>query len=306
MVQTTFPLVDAGATSGNQMVDYHYNKLAALRSLESGSTPPVNPPVGGLWQDDSNSQLPHIKVWSGSTWVTLFVLDKANSRIRQVLDNDLDSYIAPTGTDEQMGVWIGGALSFIFSNTGMTFGTSDSGLALDVSGKNSAIGLPVGTTSQRPTASAGRIRQNSSTGRPEVGDGTVFKPLAYQEEAGAGYTFLSGSSPLTGIPAGTSHIKLVAANVPILNYAGYSFGSLGIQLGDSGGLEGNWVSISGAPSLWRASTNGSAWVLEQGAATSSMSVSGVLDRIAVGRRYSTTGGQSGWWTANATASILYQ
>lgn len=45
------------------------------------------------------------------------------------------------------------------------------------SGATSYWLLPVGTTAQRPTATAGRIRYNSTTGRPEFANGTTWVSL---------------------------------------------------------------------------------------------------------------------------------
>ena len=53
-------------------------------------------------------------------------------------------------------------------------GTASPGVAVDARNKTDAVALPRGTTAQRPTAVAGMIRWNNTTGAAEVYNGAEW------------------------------------------------------------------------------------------------------------------------------------
>ena len=77
------------------------------------------------------------------------------------VDISTDNKVAITATDVTVSGDIG-------------LGTSNPTVAIDASAKTDAIALPKGTTAQRPTAVAGMIRWNSTTGAAELYNGAEW------------------------------------------------------------------------------------------------------------------------------------
>ena len=82
-------------------------------------------------------------------------------------------------TDNQITVT--GAANFTVNSSGdigasgnVGVGSTVPTVALDVSNKTDAVALPKGTTAQRPTATAGMIRWNSTTGAAELYNGAEW------------------------------------------------------------------------------------------------------------------------------------
>ena len=103
MVQHVIQGTDVNTTDTTTFVRITDNQREALRSLESGTSPPANPEVGQRWLDVTNAKLPILKRYTGSAWVTESVLDVDGGRIRQVLDNDHDTVSQPHGRGRRGG-----------------------------------------------------------------------------------------------------------------------------------------------------------------------------------------------------------
>jgi hypothetical protein len=103
---------------------------------------------------------------------------EASSSAKELSDgdgNDLGLYI---DTDGVLGIGAGASYS------------------LDISSKNDGVSLPVGTTANRPTGTAGLIRYNTSTSVLEYFD-TSYKSIASESYVNTQITNLIDSSPAT-------------------------------------------------------------------------------------------------------------
>ena len=85
----------------------------------------------------------------------------------------------------------------LYVDTDGVFGVgSPASFTLDVSSANDGVALPVGTTANRPTGSAGIIRYNSTLGKLEYYD-TAFKQIASENYVSTAIDNLIDSSPGT-------------------------------------------------------------------------------------------------------------
>ena len=181
MAQTIISITDPGAVSGSAFVGIHNAVKFALRSLESGPTAPSGPVAGVLWLDTSDSNAMHLNIHDGASWVNWVTLDAANNRIRLALDNDRDTYLAPTGTDGQLAFTAEGSVAAMLTATGIAVGTAAPAVAIDAGGRTDALRLPSGTTAQRPSSPRPNdIRHNSTLAIIERWNGTAW------EEVGTG------------------------------------------------------------------------------------------------------------------------
>lgn len=181
MSQSVFGPVNAAGISGTDYVNTRNAQITAIVSMHSGPNPPSSPVVGMAWLDTSNQTRPVIKLYDGSQWVHWAVLDTSNHRMRLILDADRDSYVwSPSdGVLEFVSESVGAVR---LSGAGIGLGSTTPTLAMDLSGKTNALGLPVGTTAQEPAASEGRVRFDSTLDRLRVADGTDFKSVAYTDD----------------------------------------------------------------------------------------------------------------------------
>jgi len=72
--------------------------------------------------------------------------------------------------------------------------------SLDVSNNTSALGLPQGSTLERPTGVAGMVRYNTDLGWVETFDGTVWVPIGIV--GATGFTGAVGPTGPNGGPSG--------------------------------------------------------------------------------------------------------
>ena len=86
-------------------------------------------------------------------------------------------------------IW--GLAEAIASGGNIGIGTTMPGVSLDISQRTDAIALPVGTTGQRPTASNGMIRYNSTTPDLEAYINGAWQVLT---TGGSGTTITLGTS----------------------------------------------------------------------------------------------------------------
>ena len=318
--------INANTTDGTTYVRQTDDRREALRSLESGNTAPVNPVTGMFWLDTSNLSFPHLRQYRGTGWISVWVMDVANGRIRMLLDNDRDSYIAPTGTDGQIGIWIEGQQAFTYGPNGLKFGGGSVDIALDMSGKTTAVWLPAGTTAQRPDAASypGALRYNTDTARIEQSVSSTWVNVPVPSDIvrwTRGTAVNVGTTAkrveFTGIPAGTRIVMLAMARVK-------TQGNVAVQIGDSGGIEtSNYINDTSAQSTERGyleiptsgyntqssvvrmvNIDGNMWVLEDIGFTNSFvtvkTLSGTLDRVLVG---GVPGSNTGVEASNISSSI---
>jgi len=83
------------------------------------------------------------------------------------VDLSTDNKVNVTATDTTFSGNVG-----VTGNVGV--GSTQPAVALDLSGKTDGIILPKGTTAQRPTAVAGMMRWNSTTGAAELYNGAEW------------------------------------------------------------------------------------------------------------------------------------
>ena len=299
------------------------DRRTALRSLEMGPTAPVNPERGQPWVDSSNEDFPHLKFYTGAAWVTAYIIDRANRRIRAVLDNDLDTYIGTTGVDGQIAMAIEGSIDFIFGSAGVTMGSAATALALDMSGKTSALALPKGTTTQRPSGTpAGTMRHNTTLGHNEQAVGSQWEKIpvpgdivGFKQGTEVNVASIAWAN-FTNIPPNTRIIRvfLDAVNIPLPPNPQQAANASHVvmQLGDSGGYETtgytngighssdtNGFNIAGTDNIYGPRTNpfnaiisvmnmsGEKWAMRDAtnSARGVKTLSGELDRVRFGVRY---------------------
>lgn len=181
MAQIGFTAVVAANTSGSAFVNLHNLKFAAVRSLESGNTPPASPPAGCLWYDQRTSSVPVTRQWDGSQWVAIFAVENATHRPRFVMDADRDTYFT-MGSDGEVLFVSEGVVAAVFDSTGISVGDSAARGAGDFGAKTDGLYLPKGTTEQAGSADAGKTRWNSTAARMTVGDGSTHKTVAYTDD----------------------------------------------------------------------------------------------------------------------------
>jgi len=88
---------------------------------------------------------------------------------------------------------------FRFDEIGLRFGAAAAEVSLDLQDRTDALSLPLGTTAQRPAASAGRLRYNSDTNTFEGSDGTQWGTVG----GGTGrFKGENGTQDPTGVGAG--------------------------------------------------------------------------------------------------------
>ena len=246
MVQHAIQDTDVNTTDTTTFVRITDNQREALRSCESGPSAPANPVQGMKWLDTADADAPVLKRYTGTAWVAEAVIDVANGRIRKMLDADADTYIVPTGTDGEVALWCGGALSLTVGPNGIRYGTSSSTLAWDMGARTgTAMRLPSGTTLQRPSPAGdggkGLLRHNETLARNEQtvegawGNVPVTTEVAgYSQSAELRNTdgvFGVTQFAFTGIPASTQVIRVM------LDETWRPGGYVAAQLGDAGGYE---------------------------------------------------------------------
>ena len=331
--------LNANVESGTTYARKTDDRREALRSIESGPTAPVSPVVGMFWLDTSNQSFPHLRQYSGTAWVTYFVLDVANNRIRLMLDSDRDSYAAPTGTDGQLGIWIEGNLSFIFHAAGLTMGNTATSLALDMSDKTTAMAVPRGTTAQRPSPTGlnGALYYNETLNELQqvVSNAWVKIPVPSDIVGFKRQTVtIGGASPavtwaeFTNIPESTRIMRLFIQDVDVSG-GQLRQDTISMQLGDVGGYEtAGYINnnvypssvdafnlVQGGSQVTTATTSfslinmsGDKWLLEPGGIKT---LSGTLTSFRVGMRriYNNTpdapGGIPFLTTGSGVISVLY-
>ena len=181
MTQSVFGPVNAAGISGTDYVNTRNNQITAIVSMHSGPNPPSSPPLGMVWLDTNNQTRPVVKVYDGSQWVQWSVLDTANHRMRLILDADRDSYVwSPADGVLEFVIESVAAVRIVGAGIGLS-GTSPT-LALDLSGKTTALAVPVGTDTQAPSANPGYVRYSSTQSRLTVADGTNHKNIAYTDD----------------------------------------------------------------------------------------------------------------------------
>ena len=250
----TFTRKSAGGTSGTQMVGYHNDSNSDLRSFESGPTPPANPVKGQFWFDESSQTYPAMKQYTGSAWVAIFVLDTVNNRSRMM--HGPNSYTAPTGVDGEVGIYLDGVLSFIYSASGLVVGGTSSTHALDLSAKTGGLAFPRGPTSQRPPPTAGAGWYDTTLQKHLIADGVNWNILG--EEGGTSIIFRSKLEPgtgqyatLTGVPNGVRHVRVVYDIPYFPRSPSHGRVVFGMQLGDSGDYETTGYSgTDGGAEFW--------------------------------------------------------
>lgn len=92
------------------------------------------------------------------------------------VDISTDNQITVTGANN-FSVTSGGdvtATGTVGATGNIGIGTATPGVAVDARNKTDAIALPRGTTAQRPTAVAGMMRWNSTTGAAELYNGAEW------------------------------------------------------------------------------------------------------------------------------------
>ena len=89
------------------------------------------------------------------------------------VDISTDNQINVTATNSSISgnIGIGGNID-ISGNVGV--GSTVPTVALDIGNKTDAVALPKGTTAQRPTAVAGMLRWNTTTGAAELYNGAEW------------------------------------------------------------------------------------------------------------------------------------
>ncbi|MBS1971813.1 MAG: hypothetical protein JSU04_15985, partial [Bdellovibrionales bacterium] len=200
-------------------------------------------------------------------------------------------------------------------------GTASPGVALDVSSKTDAIGLPVGNTSQRPSNATGLLRYNTTTGGVEYNSGsawnTVGTALGYTPVNRAGDT-MSGSLMLaagqylglgSGSTAGTVAGQMWYDSGVIKYFDGTTVKSLGVAgagITSLNGLTANVQSFvvgsaGNAPAITSAS---SAHTLDIPMASASGSVTAGLisntDYAAFNAKMSSTLNSTQVWVGNGS------
>lgn len=124
----------------------------------------------------------------------------------------------------------GGAVNNIYLDSGNANGTG-------------ALRLPVGTTAQRPTGTAGFIRQNSTTGNPEWWDATTSTWLQFSQPAGysVSYLIVAGAGGGGGAAAASAGAGGGGAGGMLLSNATLSSGTaytVTVGAGGPGGIGG--------------------------------------------------------------------
>ena len=244
--------LNANLESGTSYARKTDDRREALRSVESGPSAPVSPVQGMFWLDTSNQSHPRLKQYTGAAWTTHSVMDVANARIRHFLDSDHDTYMAYTGTDDQIGIYVEGTLRWIFSSAGLTAGSTASSLALDLSSLPSALALPRGTTAQRPSATGapGMLYYNETLDEIQQSVGSQWEKVPVPGDIVGFKRGTEVSTPnaqraeFTAIPVGTRVIHVIFTGVVHVVGSGSTWRVV-MQLGDSGGYEATGYSNNG-------------------------------------------------------------
>ena len=172
MAQGTLSPID-NDTTGADFKTLYNTLLSAFLSMHSGTERPGYAVAGTLWIDISSSNNV-VNLYDGSQDIPLMVIDTVNNRARLVLDGDKDTYLAPTGTDGQIGFTAEGSVRAIFASAGIAIGNSSPSASLHCQG-NDAIIVPSGTNAQRPTSPVrGMERFNTTSSKFEDYNGSAW------------------------------------------------------------------------------------------------------------------------------------
>ena len=266
MSQTRTTPQNAAAISGTEFVT-DVNELSdAIITDWSGTQRPEDAVGGTGWLDVSDSvSRPTKRIYDGSaarnlssTDAPLYVLDKANRRLRFNPDTDGDSYGEYVADDDWRHT-IGGSQGMRLNSSGLIIGgTAAPGVALDLRSKTTGLVLPQGNDSQAPAAAQNPGLLRYVNGRVKMSDGVSYKELAHKDEILSGFlrynaSITDGDSTIdvTNIQSGVSLIRVRVALVfrtrytgtgiqnsyPSLQDSGTPYLQTHIQLGDSGGVE---------------------------------------------------------------------
>ena len=70
MSQVTDYTLESGISGANQRSQIN-DMMAAINTLNSGTTAPDSKATGSLWLDTTSSTQPILKSWDGSDWITI-------------------------------------------------------------------------------------------------------------------------------------------------------------------------------------------------------------------------------------------
>ena len=182
------------------------NALAAIVSNNSGATEPSTMYAHQLWADTTTGLL-KLRNSANNAWVTLGTLASTNLGLLSLAGGTMTgALLAAVGSVSAPGISFSGD-----SNTGIYWISADK-FAVVVNGAavmtfdaatytqhntTSAVLMPIGTTAQRPTGTAGLLRYNSDTSKFEGYAGGVWKDVGSGGGGGGiKWVEISGTAPI--------------------------------------------------------------------------------------------------------------
>lgn len=81
MTQYDFGAINATLVSGSQLATMLGSDRDAMQSMHKGATPPAYAKAGMGWMDDALDPIWKLKIYNGTTWGTLYVIDTTDNSI---------------------------------------------------------------------------------------------------------------------------------------------------------------------------------------------------------------------------------
>ena len=177
-----------GVTSGGRVQMMSWIKATGRVGIGS-----ISPKTKLQVTPTSNAEVP---VLGTATGIAIFTSANTNYGLQFNSTSDGSFHIQSQRFDSSATAY-SLILNYAGGNIGIGGNTSP-GCSLDISSRTDAIRLPSGTTGQRPSASSGMIRYNTSNSKPEYHNGTTWVTFG---ASGDGSSFYSPATSAKAIKA---------------------------------------------------------------------------------------------------------
>ena len=173
MAQATIGTIDTSVVDGVALARLLENAGEAYRTMHSGPNRPTYATAGMVWID-TTSTINELKYYDGAQDIVIATIDTNLNKPRLVLDADQDTYLIAGARDDEIELVVQGNKKMVFSATGIRVGDGNSPTISFDTNATDAIQVPAGTTAQRPSNGAGRLRWNTTTTKLEFNNGTTW------------------------------------------------------------------------------------------------------------------------------------